>query len=85
MGSKEFTHEPAPSRNSALPHRVQCPTQTFQTQLQPGELRHKLHNSCPAWILGSLQANVVPPQRQLRRVEIFQLSQERVVVKPLCL
>jgi hypothetical protein len=71
--------------DGALPRRIQCPIQTFQTHLQPDQFRDELHNSGLAWLLGSLKADVVPLQSGLSRVQIFQLSHKRVAVKPLCL
>ena len=70
--------------DGTLPRRIQRPIQTFQTQLQPDEFRDELHNSGLTWFLGSLKADVVPLQSRLSRMQIFQFSQERVAVKPLC-
>jgi len=72
-----------PHDNAALPRRIQRPIQTFQTQLQADEFRDELHNGGLTWLLGSLKADVVPLQTGLGRVQIFQLSQERVAVKHL--
>ena len=67
-----------------LPRRIQRSIQTFQTQLQPDEFRDELHNSGLSWLLGSLKSDVALLQGRLSRVQVFQLSQERVAVKPLC-
>lgn len=83
--SRRIAELGAPRNDKALPHRIQGPIQTFQTQLQPDEFRDELHNSGLSWLLGSLKADVVPLQSRLSRVQIFQLSQERVAVKCLCL
>jgi hypothetical protein len=71
--------------DGALPRRIQRPIQTFQTQLQPDEFPDELHNSGLTWLLGSLKAAVALLQSRLSRVQIFQLFQERVAMKSLCL
>jgi hypothetical protein len=71
--------------DGSLPRRIQRPIQTFQTQLQPHEFRDELHNGGLTWLLGSLKEDVALLQSRLSRVQIFQLFQERVAVKSLCL
>ena len=70
--------------DGTLLRRIERPIQTFQTQLQPDEFRDELHISRLSWLLGSLKADVALLQGRLSRVQVFQRSQERVAVKPLC-